>query len=593
MELDDAGGLSQTGENMSALMTKWISAIGPERFCAIVSDDAAYARKGRELTIKKYPRMLNFADACHNLHNTCEDICKLDCFQEVIADLRGILSYMSMSSYACHWFDKARDELKIGRGLMSLTDHRFGFVYWSLDSVLRNIPAFVSIALTKHFLDEEDTLRFKKSLERLGAVLMPFARAIQCLESQQVTAADVYHYWLAVTAQLHDLFVQDKRAVRARYAKVVEVGVGPNKVHKIQNSIKELIRCIANFRFTQLIENERASNVYLAAFTLDPDTRGVSVLQHPNPLILEPVVINLRNGQPSVTRRSPFISRIGEVLGKLLEIEYGNEYRPGRTIKEAKESMRKINPYLAELTPVQALAALEVQIQRYLDGDEPFDRKKKRSDMVRDWWMPLLAHKDARVLAFLAVKIFSANPTSMPDERAMSTVTWLNSKFRNRQKVGTLSNHLVVRSFHRMGVEKRSKKPVTINWRDIRATAHMKQADDSLDEEPNAGPNSDLTSETMDGIVEAEHPDDPLSWLDDGLPDLRTSAVDYFELQVDFDITHYIHILSDSAPSNSLTLTGTDKEEAVDEDEDLDQMDVDAGDAMPAKGLWSVWATQT
>ncbi|CAK5276410.1 unnamed protein product [Mycena citricolor] len=55
MELDDAGGLSQTRENMSALMTKWISAIGPERFCVIVSDDAAYARKGQELTIKKYP----------------------------------------------------------------------------------------------------------------------------------------------------------------------------------------------------------------------------------------------------------------------------------------------------------------------------------------------------------------------------------------------------------------------------------------------------------------------------------------------------------------------------------------------------------
>ncbi|CAK5276411.1 unnamed protein product [Mycena citricolor] len=353
---------------------------------------------------------------------------------------------------------------------------------------------------------------------------MPFACAIQCLESQQLTAADVYCYWLAVTAQLHDLFVQDKRA---------------NKVHKIQNSIKELIRCIANFRFTQLIENKRASNVYLAAFTLDPGSQKCFMTTHPNPLILEPVVINLRNGQPSVTRCSPFISRIGEVLGKLLEIEYGNEYRPGRTIKEAKELMREINPYLAELTLVQALATLKVQIQWYLDGDEPFNCKKERSNMVRDWWMPLLTCKDARVLAFLAMKIFSANPTSMPNERAMSTVTWLNSKFRNWQKVGT----------------KRSKKPVTINWQDICATAHMKQANDSLDEEPNAGPNLDLTSETMDGTVEAEHPDDPLLWLNDGLPDLRTSAVNYFELQDDLNLNwSYISSLLSHTPQKSWRL---------------------------------------
>jgi len=45
----------------------------------------------------------------------------------------------------------------------------------------------------------------------------------------------------------------------------------------------------------------------------------------------------------------------------------------------------------------------------------------------------------------LAVKIFSAVPISMVDERAMSVVRWLNSPKRKRQKVSTISDHLAIR----------------------------------------------------------------------------------------------------------------------------------------------------
>jgi hypothetical protein len=52
---------------------------------------------------------------------------------------------MSLSSYSQDWFDIAREELGISRGLESVGETRFGTIYWSLDSVLRGIPAFVSI----------------------------------------------------------------------------------------------------------------------------------------------------------------------------------------------------------------------------------------------------------------------------------------------------------------------------------------------------------------------------------------------------------------------------------------------------------------
>ncbi|KAJ7877235.1 hypothetical protein B0H14DRAFT_2269476, partial [Mycena olivaceomarginata] len=99
-------------------------------------------------------------------------------------------------------------------------------------------------------------LNFRRDLTRLGAVLMPFARAIQCLESKDTTPADVYLYWLAVVAQLKDLLAKDDLAgeLKSRYT----------------NTVKELIRSIANYRFSQLIEDEQSSNVYFTAFVLDP-----------------------------------------------------------------------------------------------------------------------------------------------------------------------------------------------------------------------------------------------------------------------------------------------------------------------------------
>lgn len=119
-------------------------------------------------------------------------------------------------------------------------------------------------------MDDDDVFSFRRDLTRLGAVLMPFARAIQCLESKDTTPADVYLYWLSVVAQLHDLITTDDNSGKRKYT----------------TTVKELIRSITNFRFSQLIENERSSNVYLTAFVLDPGVlpvcmRFIFIEHHP------------------------------------------------------------------------------------------------------------------------------------------------------------------------------------------------------------------------------------------------------------------------------------------------------------------------
>jgi hypothetical protein len=59
--------------------------------------------------------------------------------------LREVLALMSLSSYALAYFDEARGDLHIERGLISIGETRFGSIYWSLNSVLDGIPAFKHI----------------------------------------------------------------------------------------------------------------------------------------------------------------------------------------------------------------------------------------------------------------------------------------------------------------------------------------------------------------------------------------------------------------------------------------------------------------
>jgi len=101
LQLDNVSRLSQAGKYLQELLKKvcyaesqypldklttraqWIVKIGTFRFCGVASDDAGNTNKGRRLICEEFPHILNMPDACHNLHNTCKDICNLDEFKPV------------------------------------------------------------------------------------------------------------------------------------------------------------------------------------------------------------------------------------------------------------------------------------------------------------------------------------------------------------------------------------------------------------------------------------------------------------------------------------------------------------------------------
>jgi hypothetical protein len=93
------------------------------------------------------------------------------------------------------------------------------------------------------------------SLTKLIAVIGPFAKAIQCLESPHTNPADVYLYWLAIVSQLAHLFSHNRAGLSAE--------------------TMEDIRAITNKRFDQMI-NKSPNDVYITAFFLNPRTLEAS-----------------------------------------------------------------------------------------------------------------------------------------------------------------------------------------------------------------------------------------------------------------------------------------------------------------------------
>jgi hypothetical protein len=97
--------------------------------------------------------------------------------------------------------------------------------------------------------DSSDSLLFRIALTKIITVLGPFAKTILCWESQQITCADIYLFFLAIVTQLEEVFTKN--------------------TIKLQHDTIEAIRAITNKRSDELI-NKSLNDPYVMAFFLDP-----------------------------------------------------------------------------------------------------------------------------------------------------------------------------------------------------------------------------------------------------------------------------------------------------------------------------------
>ena len=86
---------------------------------------------------------------------------------------------------------------------------------------------------------------------------------------------------------------------------------------------------------------------------------------------------------------------------------------------------------------------------------------------------------------------------------------------------------------------------MTVNWRDIRATIQQTSLSAKKDAESEDS-NTDSEGKSFEMNTPDDPVEDPLKWLDEGLPDLSGNNHTEFDLALRFDIQRYVDILADS-----------------------------------------------
>jgi hypothetical protein len=87
-------------------------------------------------------------------------------------------------------------------------------------------------------------------------------------------------------------------------------------------------------------------------------------------------------------------------VGAALMIMLKNEYGPTLDMEAAARAlaMRKRNVALADIDPADAADALRTELRQFAKAREPFNRRIRDEESVRDWWVAVGQDKDAQII---------------------------------------------------------------------------------------------------------------------------------------------------------------------------------------------------
>ncbi|KAJ7769822.1 ribonuclease H-like domain-containing protein [Mycena metata] len=436
--------------------------IGRERFASIGNDSTGNTKLARELGQASVPTVLIVPDPNHHLSNTIKDICKIEYFQDSIGKMRMTITYFSHSTYSATHLKALRVIFDINKGLETIGRTRFGTLYWAGYSLLRCLPAISElielgiIDVTSTDKDKAKLAWFKQmrvfqnftlELQQLCSILEPIARAIKCLEGLNVTVGDVWKFYVAITAVLHELFTSDSLS--------------------IADHVRDEVSAIINKRYDEMIHGP-SGDLFLSGFFLDPEhVRSPILFRATGNQLAEPATpAPSSSAHPGVTDQDlrdsmSSYAKVGSFLFQVL----AKEIQSGRTAPE----------FARYSSAAAVMAAFKSQFESYTRQYPPFSMRSEHWSKPIEYWRTLAPLPESGVLAFAAVKIFSILANSMPEERTVSRFTRLDTPDRARHDARTIVQQTQVYQHNRRlkaraaGVlPKHLPKSPSLKWRSVK-----------------------------------------------------------------------------------------------------------------------------
>ncbi|KAG2048028.1 hypothetical protein BDR06DRAFT_1013357 [Suillus hirtellus] len=126
------------------------------------------------------------------------------------------------------------------------------------------------------------------------------------------------------------------------------------------------------------------------------------------------------------------------------------------------------------------------------------------------------------IVKTLAIKIFSVQPSSMPEECTMSVFTWMNSALQNRQDIHTLMDMTQVRQWYMYDSTSKHPEHPTVNFYDLDTELFGSKVKEG--KQHHDAKNSLLSTESIEGGEEIE--DDESNLSADGKGKCKAEAED-------------------------------------------------------------------
>ncbi|KAJ7847041.1 ribonuclease H-like domain-containing protein [Mycena leptocephala] len=457
---DEASGFSHTGTHIKILIIEVMDLIGRERFASIGSDSTGNTKLGRELAQLEVVTVLIVPDPNHHLSNMIKDICVIEYFVDCIGKMRMIITYFSHSTYSATHLKALRVILDINKGREKIGKTRFGTLYWSSYSLLRCLGAiFELISLGIINVDSSDKdksklawfkqLRtyqnFELELQQLTAVILePIARAIKCLEGLEVTVGDIWKFYVAITAVLHNLFEENSLTI---------------PLH-----VQDAVSAIVNRRYDEMIHGP-SGDLFLSGFFLDPEHVKSPILlrSSANQLNRSTSVAatssakhvtdqDLRNSMPSYAKVGTFLF---QVLAK--ELQAGRDAPAFARYSKASEVMD----------------VFKLQFEAYTRQYPPFSVRSNTWSKAMQYWRSLQDLPESSIIAFVAIKIFSILGNSMPEERTVSRFTRTDTRDRANQDARTIVDQTEIyqhiqREWRATDKAPKLSKAPSLKWRAVK-----------------------------------------------------------------------------------------------------------------------------
>ncbi|KAL1701959.1 ribonuclease H-like domain-containing protein [Schizophyllum commune] len=507
MDVREATNVRHTATWIKDYVLEIMDEVGRDKFVVGTCDNTGNTRGSRGFLEIDVLTLLALADVCHHLGNTSKDIIKLPYFKMVVQGIRDIISKFHRSHPAIHAFERERAAYRITRGLVSVSKTRFNALTYSALSVQRCTPAIKAV-VRSNVVDCEEfeeyfssdvhwtAMQFHKILDDLIALTLPAAKALTCLEAVSATAADVYIFWHALLHQTKDALTDKKRG--------------------IPDDVQRQVLGILNHRYNQLF-GERGSlysPIYEVAAYLTPEYLR-------NGLFRED-----RTRTPGADsdafagiRYPKLYQKAAVFLADIAKNEIMHGKRPQFTLWKGRATAMK--------------ATLISEVKAYSRNQYPYNAPFSQEAGASAWWQALAGQPGGTLLPYIAIKIFAARVNSMPDERTVSTFTWLSSAVRNRIKVNTLTAMTSIRQYYLKKEENAKKRAAanprpTVKFYDIKKLFDPVEDDNEDDEDDEGGSGS--------------------SWLDEPAEEVLPNAPFYDDVaSVDFTSPYISEALADEA----------------------------------------------